>query len=211
MGFLKSVAYIVVKLSNFVFVRLGNMHVGMAGNVHSVRSISYQLQQWRWWWGWGHCYWGSYERQVLFGEEVEVTFMTWTAILRTGLLWRLHCVRECVQIWSAWTGNTCSWGLSKLMDILGFTPSVCSALKIFLVQCFISVLQTLSCLCVPYSIFDSSHPFTLLSGFVEWFQLASMTISFCWTDINEKNMKIETLAEQMNMIGIPVIFAVYQG
>jgi len=47
MGFLKSVTYIVVTLSNFVFVRLGNVHVGMAGNVHSVRRISYQLQQWR--------------------------------------------------------------------------------------------------------------------------------------------------------------------
>jgi len=153
MGLLKSVTYVVVRLSYFVFVRLGNMHVGMAGNVYSVRSISYQLQQWRWWWGWGHCYLGSCERQVLFGQEVEVTFVTWTAILRTGLLWRLHCVQECIRIWSEWTGNTCSWGLSKLMYTLGFTPSVCSALKIFLAHCFLSFLQKLLCLCVPYSIF----------------------------------------------------------
>jgi hypothetical protein len=38
-----------------------------------------------------------------------------------------------------------------------------------------------------------------------------MSISLCWTDINKKNKKIETLAEQMNTIGIPAIFAVYQG
>ena len=165
MGFLKSVAYIVVMLSNFVF-RLGNKHVGMAGNVYSVRSISYQLQQWRWWWGWGHCYLGSCERQVLFGQEVEVIFVTWTATLRTGLLWRLHCVQECIRIWSEWTGNTCSWGLSKLMYILGCTPSVCSALTIFFAHCFVSILLTLSCLCVTYIIFNSSHPFTLRSGWM---------------------------------------------
>ena len=193
MGFLKSCTYIVVRLSYLVFVRLGNMHAGMAGNVYSVRNVSYQLQQWRWCWGWGHCYLGSCERRVLFGQEVEVTFMTWTAILRTGLLWRLHCVQECIQIWSEWTENTCSWGLSKLMYILGFTPSVCSARFSFhIVSCPFCKHFHLS---VCHTVFSTS---TLLSGFVEWCQLASMAISLCWTDINAINTKIETLAEQVN-------------
>jgi hypothetical protein len=153
MGLLKSVTYVVVRLSYFVFVRLGNMHVGMAGNTCSVKSTSYRLQRWKWWWGWGDCYLGSCERQVLFGREAEVTSVIWTAIQRTGLLWRLHYVQGCTQTWSEWIGNICSWGLSKLMYTLGFTPFVSSALKIFLARCFVSILQKLLCLCVPYSIF----------------------------------------------------------
>jgi hypothetical protein len=102
-------------------VRHGSMHVGIAGNVYSVRRILYPLQQWRLWWVWGHSCWGTCELQVLFGLEVLVTFAISTTILITGLLSRLLYVLECTQTWSEWIGNIYNWEHSKLMYVTGFS------------------------------------------------------------------------------------------
>jgi hypothetical protein len=97
------------------------------------------------------------------------------------------------------------------MYILGFTPSVCSAPKIFLAWRFVSVQQTLSCLCVPYSILHSSRSLPCFVDFFNDFSLPAWPFHCVGLILIKKNMKIETLAEQMNTIEIPVIVAVYQG
>ena len=86
-------------LDTSMHFRLGKSHKGVAGNVNFVSSISYQLQQWRWCTGWGSSYCGRCEHSVLYYMDVKTLF-TLTAILRNGLLWRLHCVQERLPIWS---------------------------------------------------------------------------------------------------------------